>query len=183
MYNPALGTFLQRDPIEYDSDDSNLYRYCGNDPLDKTDPTGLDWVQSTITYEIGKCGKGYWNPKPDPPPDMPVQEATALANEALKKWMKKKDQKLVQHIETGCPDGTEPGGPVTETKTERTRSFELKIYVYFAKSLFGAGPYEPVISGDPNPDPNGHNGVYVVKCKCKQTIVDKHGPCVPCKKK
>jgi RHS repeat-associated protein len=38
-YSPTLGRFLQPDSVGYD-DDLNLYAYVGNDPLDKTDPTG-----------------------------------------------------------------------------------------------------------------------------------------------
>jgi RHS repeat-associated protein len=38
-YSPALGRFLQTDPVAYD-DQFNLYAYVSNDPLDGTDPFG-----------------------------------------------------------------------------------------------------------------------------------------------
>jgi RHS repeat-associated protein len=40
-YSPSLGRFLQTDPLGY-KDDLDLYTYVGNDPTDKTDPTGMD---------------------------------------------------------------------------------------------------------------------------------------------
>jgi RHS repeat-associated protein len=39
-YSPSLGRFMQMDPVG-SKDDINLYAYVGNDPLDRTDPTGL----------------------------------------------------------------------------------------------------------------------------------------------
>src|SRR5207302_3273262 len=39
-----LGRFLQPDPIGFKGDASNLYRYCGNDWANRSDPNGLDYV-------------------------------------------------------------------------------------------------------------------------------------------
>jgi RHS repeat-associated protein len=41
VYDPALGRFLQTDPVGY-QDDFNLYAYVYNDPLNRTDPAGLE---------------------------------------------------------------------------------------------------------------------------------------------
>ena len=44
LYQPVLGRFPQPDPKEFDAGDYNLYRYCHNDPINKSDPTGLFYV-------------------------------------------------------------------------------------------------------------------------------------------
>jgi RHS repeat-associated protein len=54
MYQPELGRFLQTDPTGFDGGDMNLFRYCADDPVDLTDPTGLAGVGLT------SWGKGAW---------------------------------------------------------------------------------------------------------------------------
>jgi RHS repeat-associated protein len=43
-YSPQLGRFLQVDPVGY-KDDVDLYTYVGNDPADKSDPSGKTCTQ------------------------------------------------------------------------------------------------------------------------------------------
>jgi RHS repeat-associated protein len=47
IYFPGWGRFLQTDPIGFKGDASNLYRYCGNDPVDRSDPLGLEVIPYT----------------------------------------------------------------------------------------------------------------------------------------
>ena len=48
-YNPILGRFMSEDPKLFDGGDYNLFRYCHNDPVDFTDPMGLDDTAPTYS--------------------------------------------------------------------------------------------------------------------------------------
>ena len=68
-YHPALGRFLQRDPIGVWTDGGNLgngVAFVANDPVDDPDPTGLHWE-----YRSARAGRGVrWvGPPPKPGPD------------------------------------------------------------------------------------------------------------------
>ena len=42
-YDPGTGRWMSKDPIGFNGRDSNLYRYCGNGPINAVDPTGEGW--------------------------------------------------------------------------------------------------------------------------------------------
>jgi len=52
VYDPLLGRFLQTDPVGT-KDDFNLYAYTGDDPINGSDPTGLE---NDPTSDNGNCG-------------------------------------------------------------------------------------------------------------------------------
>jgi RHS repeat-associated protein len=59
-YHPRLGRFMQPDPIGLAGGDLNLYRYCGNNPVNGTDPLGLWTFQLTAGYGYAvKLSVGY----------------------------------------------------------------------------------------------------------------------------
>jgi hypothetical protein len=39
-YDPAIGRWTARDPIDFAGGDTNLYGYVGNDPVNQVDPLG-----------------------------------------------------------------------------------------------------------------------------------------------
>ncbi len=41
MYHPNLGRFIQPDPSGFDAGDTDLYRFVDNNPVNDTDPSGL----------------------------------------------------------------------------------------------------------------------------------------------
>jgi RHS repeat-associated protein len=54
-YHPGLGRFLSEDPLGAAAGDTNLFRYCGGDPVNQRDPFGL-YVPEATTERITVVG-------------------------------------------------------------------------------------------------------------------------------
>jgi RHS repeat-associated protein len=54
-YDPVIGRFLAADPIGYE-DGLNVYAYVGNNPINSTDPYGLEQIASGC---VPGSGGGY----------------------------------------------------------------------------------------------------------------------------
>jgi RHS repeat-associated protein len=56
-YHPGLGRFMSEDPKGFDAGDNNFFRYCGNDPMDRTDPLGLSDLSETAQKQIDQTNQ------------------------------------------------------------------------------------------------------------------------------
>lgn len=61
-YDPEVGRWLSKDPILFKGGDTNLYGYVMNDPINRTDPTGLArgdwWDPRTYVLPVVEGGQG-----------------------------------------------------------------------------------------------------------------------------
>nr|WSX48990.1 polymorphic toxin-type HINT domain-containing protein [Streptomyces sp. NBC_00974] len=99
-YDPTTGRFISPDPIidAGDPQQWNAYAYSNNDPINKSDPSGLAWKcergeSGCVNTPTGAAPP---TPKPDPAPDLddaPVKAANKAVNEA-----KKKRDKLIDEV-------------------------------------------------------------------------------------
>ena len=57
----STGRWLSRDPIGFEAGDVNLYRYVGNEPTGKTDPSGLEEKRAQLPMRPRRTvGATFW---------------------------------------------------------------------------------------------------------------------------
>ena len=82
LYHPGLGRFIQTDPIRFEGDPLNLYRYCSGNPVGHSDPTGLE----PLPYHMTHLGGTDFGAHADP-----TQAGITMANTGFKKDEGKKE--------------------------------------------------------------------------------------------
>ena len=93
QYNPATGRFLRRDPAE-DIANLNLYTYVSNNPINLTDPTGLEETyaqqlikkygnSAEVTRRIAQTSK-----------EITILESKVQAKVITEKWKKELEEQI-----------------------------------------------------------------------------------------
>ncbi|MFO0625684.1 MAG: RHS repeat-associated core domain-containing protein [Polyangiales bacterium] len=60
-YDARVGRWVSRDPALFGGGDSNLYRYCGGEPVNFIDPNGRFWLPALIgVVVVARVGYGIW---------------------------------------------------------------------------------------------------------------------------
>jgi hypothetical protein len=102
---------FSHDPIGYGAGDENLYRYCGNDPLNASDPTGNErWAINTMTITISAFFEG--QPRLFMPGGYTPGDLAKVQAAMWKFWheFKGKVPRTVKIItREDCPKGMKPG--------------------------------------------------------------------------
>jgi RHS repeat-associated protein len=131
LYQPELGRFMQPDPKEFGAGDYNLYRYCHNDPVNHSDPTGL------ISLTSLGGGDGNWFNGGVALAQIAAQQAATshrfaptLAKDGKTAVPSEQNNRGgIYRYQFKAPDGrrvTGPGYTVLEKITDRQGSFPMK---------------------------------------------------------
>jgi RHS repeat-associated protein len=79
-YDPQVGRFISEDPLGFAAGDTNLYAYVGNNPINFSDPLGLQWWKFLKNLI----------PSPDPLPygDVGILKSAPMTYDQLTKELK-----------------------------------------------------------------------------------------------
>jgi len=93
-YDPSVGRWTQKDPISFAGGQQNIYVYVNDDPINGSDPSGLDAGQCSYTPD--DCSRSPGGCPPAPPPKRQceidcVPRAFAAQKECLEKGGSQQD--------------------------------------------------------------------------------------------
>ena len=138
-YDPQQGLFVSEDPIGFEGGDINLYSYVSNNPLNETDPSGLQ-------RRAGATGRG--NYKPDFPTRCNrTQDCETLARNMAAIARRIASAQLIDE-ELGFPRHSPP---YSTTIPDSQRSFFNCKRIFDEKCKNCGPPKSPVPALVPNP--------------------------------
>jgi RHS repeat-associated protein len=120
-YNPSTGDYMTRDPAQ---SDENLYRYCGNDPINEIDPSGMSGGGTSENPGTPVCpganpscgsvqGPGYTGDVPDGYEAIPVCFAAGTLI-LMADGTTKPIEKIEQGDRVRAASHEDPEGPVSD---------------------------------------------------------------------
>jgi RHS repeat-associated protein len=126
-YDPIVGRYISQDPIGYNGDDFNLYRYVQSDPVNLIDPWGMIWVTVGYDYHgiknVGRffvnriwhqIGSGFGPSFPGADP----KEYLGLKRDVIQEWVPDYDSNN-EHIDCAYEIGTQRR--ITKTWSEKRK--------------------------------------------------------------
>jgi RHS repeat-associated protein len=149
-YHAGLGRFMSEDPKLFDAGDYNLFRYCHNDPVDFTDPMGLEvgfgeslipvWGSGHMAYEAFNEGHYAMAAFHTAMAISDVSGAKALGSIAIKASLKS----LIK---------TEVGRTITKTVEQKAATGYRYVSTAEAKAIKDSGMRIPTVNkvGEPKP--------------------------------
>jgi RHS repeat-associated protein len=115
-YSPSIGRWLTKDPERFRAHGANLYAYCSGDPVNRTDPSGLDDYQDgqaiECSWRLAACYMLCSIPEPAEPVAcyLCVAETLGDPNGACQGALPPADPPPPIPPEPSCPRGQVPGG-------------------------------------------------------------------------
>jgi RHS repeat-associated protein len=154
FYAPALGRFLQNDPLRFGAGDVNLYRYAGNRATTATDPSGLYTTDDSGLFPYpadpgseegdGGCDGGSGDTDPGgSDPDAGDDDGDSSGAGPSKPGDDTSPWKLGLEWLTGRGDRTHnfgDGDPMTELLQQHSHIQDTRELI--ADSIANGGPYE-----------------------------------------
>jgi RHS repeat-associated protein len=95
-YDPATMQFISSDAAKADGEES-AYQYCGGDPVNRTDPTGLDPHGFNMADGYGASGYSHGHDKAHSTMSSAIKYANALA--AKRRWAEEEYRQYCRKIE------------------------------------------------------------------------------------
>jgi len=121
LYDPTIGRFVSRDPL-FDPGNLNAYAFAANDPVNGSDPSGMDDTTNVITKKCEDCGQPSGG---HPPGGSPASTCVSCGIDTVHGSSNPGNQGDPSSIgchHAGCPTGTSSKSQNSDTQAETDKA-------------------------------------------------------------